>query len=365
MAPDKPFANLFYFRLICHIGGTEQFLYEIAKKYRDKDITILYDECDIDQLIRLRKLVRCVKREQGARYYAKKAFYNFNVEAIGQVEADEHIFVSHAIYQQLGYAPPITNPKFTGFMSVSEYGCRRLKDIGASQGLDIEPVRCYNPLTLEKADRVVRIISAGRLEDSCKGGERTRRLIEALDKYCEKSGRHYLWHIYTNKLAKPIKSPNVVVLEGRADIRPYIADADWLVQVSDDMETYCYSLNEALGYGTRIVRTPLTVASELNIPASAEEVLDWDCGNIDEVAKNIFKTHKPFKYVPPKDGWDEVLVDEPSDYNESELMVQVRALVPYYDLELQSNVKPFSSAWETNVERAEMLADRGYVEIVA
>ena len=40
--------NLFYFRKINAIGGTEQFLYEIAKKYNDYDITVLYDEADIE-----------------------------------------------------------------------------------------------------------------------------------------------------------------------------------------------------------------------------------------------------------------------------------------------------------------------------
>ena len=45
--------NLFYFRKISRIGGTEQFLYEIAKKYHDWDITVYYDEADKDQLKRL------------------------------------------------------------------------------------------------------------------------------------------------------------------------------------------------------------------------------------------------------------------------------------------------------------------------
>ena len=34
--------NVFYFKKINKIGGTEQFLYEIAKKYNKYDITIIY-----------------------------------------------------------------------------------------------------------------------------------------------------------------------------------------------------------------------------------------------------------------------------------------------------------------------------------
>ena len=47
--------NIFYFKKINRIGGTEQFLYEIAKKYHELDITVFYDEADIYQLKRLRK----------------------------------------------------------------------------------------------------------------------------------------------------------------------------------------------------------------------------------------------------------------------------------------------------------------------
>ena len=35
--------NVFYFKSINKIGGTEQFLYEIAKKYHEYDITVYYD----------------------------------------------------------------------------------------------------------------------------------------------------------------------------------------------------------------------------------------------------------------------------------------------------------------------------------
>lgn len=41
---DNRFANIYYFRVISRIGGTEQFLYEMAKKYHKYDLAILYDE---------------------------------------------------------------------------------------------------------------------------------------------------------------------------------------------------------------------------------------------------------------------------------------------------------------------------------
>lgn len=364
MEKNKPFANLYYFKHICAIGGTEQFLYELAKKYHKYDLTIMYDECDFSQLMRLKRLVRCVRREIGKTYYAKKAFYNFNVDAIGQVEADEHIFVCHAIYQELGYQPPIDHPKITKIIGVSKYAKSQIELQKQIQNVDKPVEACYNPITLEKPDKVMRLVSACRLEDRTKGGGRTLKLIDALDRYCEKTGRHYLWTIFTNSMPNIINSPNVIIMKPRADVRPYIADSDWLVQVSNNMETYCYSINEALGYGVRVVRTPLSVAKELKIPKEAELVLDWDCENIDQVVENIFNPKKEFSYNPPKDGWKGFLVLEPSNYtfkNEGVLIKPIRA---YYDIELNRNVSAWNSPWKVSEERAKELIRKKLVRVI-
>lgn len=364
MDKNKPVANLYYFRVISRIGGTEQFLYELAKKYHKYDLTIMYDECAFEQLMRLRKLVRCIRREPGRRYYAKKAFYNFNIEAIDQVEADEHIFICHAVYQELQFEPPINHPKLTAILGVSKYAESRIKLQEEVQGVDKPVIQCYNPITLEKPDKVLHITSACRLEDRTKGGERTRIMIEALDRYCERTGKHYIWTIFTNSAPEYIKSPNVAIMKPRIDVRPYIADSDWLVQVSNDMETYCYSINEALGYGVRIVRTPLSVAKELKIPTQAELVLDWDCGNVEDVVRCMFTPKQPFAYKPPKDGWKGVLVAEPSDYTYDNENVLIKPIRAYYDVLLQRHVSAWTAPFNVNEDRARELARKGLVRVI-
>ena len=363
MEQSKPFSNLFYFRRLCKIGGTEQFLYEIAKKYHGYDITVLYDDGDIEQGVRLKKLVRVVRRDPEQIYYAKKAFYNFNIEALENVKADEQIFICHAIYQQLPLVPPLTNPKLTGFIGVSDYACSELKRFGEYQGVDIEPKRIYNPLTLEKPQKVIRIISACRLDDKVKGGARTVKLIEALDRYCEKTGRQYLWHIFTNSTFLPTKSENVILMKPRTNIRSLIADSDYLVQLSNDMESYCYSINEALGYGTRIVRTPLSVAKELPIPKQAEIVAEWDMSNADQVAEQIFADHEDFTYTPPKDGWNEILVKKKSNYDSKNMTFKVQPIMTYFDMELNKQMDKYSEPFECSVDRAKMLISKGFVRL--
>ena len=86
------YGNIFYFKKISKIGGTEQFLYEIAKKYKDWDITVFFDEADRYQLRRLKKYVRCKQRVRGEKITCKKAFFNFNIYAIDDIESTENYY---------------------------------------------------------------------------------------------------------------------------------------------------------------------------------------------------------------------------------------------------------------------------------
>ena len=385
---EKILSNIFYFRRICRIGGTEQFLYEIAKKYYMYDITVFYDEGDEFQINRLRKLVRCRKRVEGEIIKCKKAFFNFNLDMIEDVEADEYYFVSHANYEELhrvhgGYIPPIKNNKLTHYIGVSQFSTDKLDEYAEYIGSKIKTQRCYNPLTLETKEKVLHLVSAARIDDKVKGGERTLKLIDALDNYCKKTGRHYIWTIFTNPTNEVItKSPNVVFMKPRVDVRPYIADADYVLQLSNDMETYCYTINEALGYGVPIVTTPLSILKELPITDNEHIVLDWNCENVDEVAKQLFeKKVNKFNYNPPADRWEDFLVKEKSNYEEEKKMkFLVEATNKYVRTNTSDNqrseeeskkqgkqvryVPKVGEQWEVDFERKEILVEHGFVTVV-
>ena len=376
------YANIFYFKRICKIGGTEQFLYEIAKKYKDYDITVFYDDADINQLKRLRKLVRCKKHIKGEIVKCNKAFFNFNLDMIDDVEAEEYYFVSHANYEELhrvhgGYIPPIKNEKLTHYIGVSQFATDKFDEYAKIIGSKIRTQKCYNPLTLEPKQKVVRLVSACRLDDKVKGGERTLKLIKALDRYCEEHNRNYIWTIFTNPTKVQVDSPNVILMRPRLDVRPYLADSDYVLQLSNDMETYCYTINEALGYGVPIVTTPLTILNELPITENEHIVLDWNCENVDEVARQIFeKEVKPFSYTAPEDNWSNILVKKESTYEEEKNMKYiVEATDLYkrlntYDVELskQKNVKQYipkeGERWEVNLERKELLEEKGFIKVI-
>lgn len=87
---------------------------------------------------------------------------------INDVEAKEHIFISHAIYQIIGEKPPISHPKITKYIGVSNYSSDMLKEIAKEMGLNISVETCLNPLKLEKIKKPKVMIAACRLDDKVK-----------------------------------------------------------------------------------------------------------------------------------------------------------------------------------------------------
>ena len=106
------------------------------------------------------------------------------------------------------------------------------------------------------------------------------------------------------------------------------------------------------------------MAKEFNIPKNAELILDWDCGNVDDVVKKMFEPKTEFVYKAPKTSWDRLLVRKPSTYTYNEQKVRIKPLKPYYDLGLRQNVSSWTSAWEVDEKRAKELVDKKLVRVL-
>ena len=232
--------------------------------------------------------------------------------------------------------------------------------------MNIKVETCYDPLELEPVKKVPIIVSACRLDDVVKGGARTQCLIKALDRYCEANNRQYLWMIFTNHTDLELDSPNAVYMKPRIDVRPYIAMADWVAQLSNDMETFCYTTNEASGYGVPIITTPLSVYEEL--PKCERIVLDWDCENVDEIARLIFeKKIKDYNYIPPADRWDKFLAKGKSKYKEEKtkmITLKFISFPSFYCVDECVELKSNDTITVSEDRAEELLNHKGCFEVV-
>ena len=320
---ESMYNTIFYYGHVCRIGGVETFFYEMARKYADRDITLLYRTGDPEQLQRMAGYIR-VKKWDGKSVQCRQAVFGYSFEPrdLDLIHAEEYIQVIHADFGALKHLiTPKLDSRFR-YVAVSENNAVEWEKLTG-----IKPEVCYNPITVDKPRMVLHLISATRLSQE-KGFERMQKLAAALDN----AGVRYLWTVYTDSSLR-LNSPNVVYAGTRLDIRDYIADADYLVQLSDT-EGYPYSLLEALSLGTPVIVTDLPSNPDSQVVNGVNGfVLPFDMSEIP--IEKIVKGLKRFKYQPREDRWGEILLPGKSTWaEEREHGVTVEAVVKYRDLEL-------------------------------
>lgn len=344
--------NIFYVSNFNVIGGVETFIYELAKKYNDYDITVVYKTGDDKQISRLRKLVKVVKFNN-QKFKCKKAFFNYETNIIDYIEADEYIQIIHAMFKTQGLRPNI-NPKITKYLCVSEKAGQEWEELTG-----VKPMLCRNPLLITDDEKqpTIYLISATRLTKE-KGKNRMIKLAEELDK----SGINYLWLVFTND-TDAINNPNVVYMKPRLNIRPFIASIKgkgYGVQLSD-CEGDCYFTRECEALGVPLIVTPIPSFKEQGLKEGKNcYYVPFDMQDIN--IKRILKIPE-YEAFEKEDAWNKVLFKSKSKYKEDlKTKVEVKAKIKYFDIEYQEIKTPNSEPWLTSKARAEELREKGLIE---
>lgn len=335
--------------ILCHgigkIGGIETFFYELARKYGDYDITIAYAYGDEKQLRRLKKYVRCIRLTKKIK--CKRCFLMYSVST-EMVEAEEYIQLIHANYK-IQNLPVNTDSKISKYYGVSKWVANAYKELLENLGIKKDVEVCYNPIQIDKPRKVLRLISATRLSKE-KGLQRMRTLATRLTE----ENIPFIWTVFTDSFER-IDNSNVIYMSPRLDIRDYIADNDYLVQLSDT-EACPYSILESLSLKVPVIVTPIPSLKELGVNDTNSYTIDFDMKDIP--VEDIYNKIPKFDYTPPKDKWDEILVHDKRTYDPTDL-VEVITLRTY----------EYNGAWSManqkkliNREEANELIKLGYVK---
>jgi hypothetical protein len=337
------YTNVILCNGIGEIGGIETFFYELGRKYGKYDITIVYNYANNEQLKRLRQYVRCVRLTKKIK--CKKCFLMYNV-SIDMVEAEEYIQLIHANYKVQNLTVN-TDKRISKYYGVSNWVAKDYEELLQKEGITKKVEVCYNPITIDKPKKVLKLISTTRLTRE-KGKERMIILANMLTK----AKIPFIWLIFTNDY-DAIDNPNVIYMKPRLDIRNYIAEADYLVQLSDT-EACPYSLIEANSLGVPCIHTPIPSLIEIGIQGYQ---VPFDMSNID--INKILDIPK-VDYKPPKDIWNELLDHKPSTYDPNDT-VEVIALKTFEDngMWVMAN-----QVMVVNREEAKRLEKEGYVKEV-
>lgn len=351
--------NAYYFRRLSPIGGIETFLYQLAKTNKNKDITFYYKSADINQLKRLSKYVTCEPYVEGKKIKCEKFFCNFNLDPLinGDVESKENILVVHGNYDWIGAEHAPKHPLINRVLAVSKDSAEAYTRL---TGIPCEV--CYNPLEVDAPNKVITLMSATRLDpytENIKGTARIQKLLEALDRYCEKTGDDYMWLMFSTN-SDVIQHPKLLFMEPRLNLTGFQIRVDYGVQLSDNVEGFNYTTNEFLSYGIPMVLTPCNVYKECNITDEMAIFLDFDCSNIDQVAEDIFNKKFHFSYKPPKSNWSEILATpakktRPKKLNLIKVVATKESELRHVKITEVNRIVKEGEEFETSPERAEIL----------
>ena len=344
------YSNVFFIPHFNIIGGVETYAYELAKKYGKYDITFIYtdDTSDRKQIARLRKLVRVKKYKQKDGIIECKRLFVMYKANLDIFKAEKIYLISHADYE-IQNLKPVVDDRIDKYFGVSKSVADAYKRVS---GKDTEVI--YNPITIEKPRKILKLISATRLTKE-KGGTRIIQLAEELDK----ANIPYIWYLFTNGRL-PVDNPNIVYMKPRLDIRDWINECDYLVQLSNT-EAWCYSVLESLLLHTPVIVTPIPSFIEMGIKDSENGyILPFDMKNIDaEKIYNNIPIIKDFK--APEDKYGELLLKKKSTYKYEE--VEVQASKNFTDIE-ENKYRKKDEIFKVEKERANYLEWRGLCKLL-
>jgi len=329
------YVNVFYYENIKRIGGVENSLYQLAKKYhKDYDITIVYKTCDPLQLMRLQKYVRCVKWS-GQTINCEKCFYGYHFGIITSVNAKEHILVVHTDYKaqwDLGIKKSSNlpnHPKLTGYICVSDVAKKGFEEI-----MKKPAERCYNVYVPEKPEKVWHFVSWGRIDDQ-KGAKQYAKFVDICDKT---PNFKYDFTVFTDG-SIPSTSKNIIKREPKLDVLDYIYNHYDAGVFFSKHESFGYSPLECLDLNIPVICSDLPAYREVGVVDGENGFLikeDFSNFDLDKIIKTLSKVGDgwKFNYKPPKDDWDKFLVKGKPNYTPTQSnFVMVRCINSYKDLE--------------------------------
>lgn len=326
---DLDAVNIYYKPHMSEIGGVETMTYNLAVKYaKKKDILFLFRSGHINQLSRLRKIADVQIYDEKKIYRCKRCHIAFDTPIPKNIIADDYVRMGHANFVDLvntGHWKMPEDADQTINYGVSGDTCRSIEQLtGKKCGY------CPNPYIHEIPKPLLKLISPQRISWE-KGSERIKEMAKQLDEH----NIPFQWIIASmNKDdVNQLNNPSIIWLKSRLDIKSYIADADYLVLLSDT-EGSPMAPQEALMLGVPIIVTKLPWVDDLGIDENYGFFLKKDMSNLDVEEIYEKKGKFKFKFEPPEDKWDELLLD-----GKVEKTKERRKLMEFYRVKATAEAK--------------------------
>lgn len=302
-----------YTSRVFKIGGIETALYNIAKQFKDRNITFLFGEADIEQALRLAQF-RSVEIDQGqeiscdvfivmgydgmrrmrAKIKAKKIYH--------QIHADWATLRNRGLYKDY----KLETNGVDRFLSVSETAQKGLKST-----FGVDSIVVPNILAKQDYGEFRIFLTLSRLEAE-KGGDILLRMLERF----KAANKRFLWVICgsgsgQSRITQVLyNNPNVILLPPSVENEWLLPKVDYLVQTSLS-EAYCYSIHQALAIGTPVISTRIPEAQKVIQDGVNGYLVSFDLRDLD--IEKVFENRPKFKAIESEKVepiWEKVLNGE-------------------------------------------------------
>ena len=258
-----------------------------CRTFKHRHIKILSREYRPSLKKALSQYAECEEFTSMKQHQCRVLIQNFLIDRVPiNIIADKTYVVLHCDYTDLNM---FKFNKRVNYIAVSE----RARDT-FSRRFKL-PCRAIKPIMLNNTiKKVYRFVSATRLSKD-KGINRMLKFAELL----KQSGICWQWLVFCEKdmASMTFRSdyPELIIanLQTNETMLNYMADADYLVQLSDS-EGFCYSVHESLSVGTPVIVTDLPVFDFIQDGYNGYKVpLDMTGIDINQIVSNI---PKDFRY---------------------------------------------------------------------
>lgn len=341
----------FYIPFFNNIGGVESWIYYISKLYgENRDITVYYINGDEKQIDRLLPLIK-VKKFYNQEIDCDIAIFPFTTpdDVIRCFKAKkEKIQFIHACYSvAYGINSFEKNPLIDRYIAVSQTAADDMYNISGFM-----PEVIHNPIYFDKPKKVLKLISATRIaEDKGSIWEKMQILARKL---IEKD-IPFIWLVFTNNTKIKTDIRGFCLMPPELKITDYIADADYLVQLSKT-EADCLSVKESLCVGTPVLVTNFASAIENGVKDGENGYIfnmDMSDIDVDKIYNNIPRF--TYKVNNSEKEWNELL-GKHCKVNKDKMVEVMCKVDHFWDVEYQCTRKR-GEKWIVDSDRARSLVN--------
>ena len=334
---------IIYINLLSIIGGIESFVFHFARLFENEDVVLLVNSIPEPQRKRLEQYIKVVQYSPSIEYECDTLIMLRILDRTPKnITFNQSVQMCHACRTNPMWNIPQNHDFIVNVSQASK------DSFGDEGGMVI-----HNPIFTDKTKALI-LVSATRIPAPDKGDneKRMRKLAEMLNE----ANIPFVWFNFSEgQIPNP---PRGMVNMGlQMDIRPYIASATYLVQLSDS-EAWSYSILEALTQNVPVIVTEFPSAEEMGIVDGQNGyIVPFDMNFDVTRLKNVPKFRYFYDNGVIEKEWKKIFNHKIK--TKKKKLVDVQIIQQYNDLLLGRIVNPGEKV-PMSLDRARQIIELGY-----